>query len=86
MTTSTPSARLRTKPSRGLAPRHAVRIRYGILAAREDFESRRLTPSQMAFLDECRHGAALMLGDTGTQKPYDREIAGIRNRLSTGVK
>ena len=67
-------------PRRPIRARHAERIRYGILAAREDFEEERLTPSQNAFLTECRHGALLMLDDTGTRKPYDREIANIFRR------
>lgn len=60
--------------------RHAERIRYGILAAREEFECRRLTPSQSAFMYKYHHVTALVVGYAGTQKPYAREVANIRRR------
>jgi len=66
--------------------RHALRIRYGILAAREDFQDWRLTATQQAFLNECRHGAALMIGDGGTQKPYDREVLNIFGLKTGGAR
>ena len=66
---------------KALKARHAERIRFGILSAREDFEFERLTPGHRAFLDECSHGALLLVGDTGTREPYNRELWNIRRRL-----
>ena len=54
----------------------AQRIRFGLLAARDELARDAMTWEQADYLEACElHG--WMIGDAGTLKAYDREIRRI---------
>lgn len=52
----------------------AQRIRFGLLAARHTLARGTMTPDQVDYLEGCE-AVGWIIGDAGTVKAYDREVA-----------
>lgn len=66
-----------------MSPYTALKIRFGILAARHSLERHRLTEWQIDYIEGCAD-VGWLVGDCGTIKAHDREYAAAWMRRGHG--